>query len=87
MMTFSSRADAARLHKTDPAHPVITKLADGLFSDTQPVTVALMDINQQTGQKSYVFGAIVGRNSAAPYAVSHQRCTRTPDSGSFSGGA
>ena len=43
MMTFSSRADAARLHKTDPAHPVITKLAHGLFSDTQPVTVALME--------------------------------------------
>ncbi len=43
MMTFKSSADVARLHKTDLAHPVITKLADGLFLDTQPVTIALME--------------------------------------------
>ena len=43
MMTFSSRADLARLQQTDPAKQVITKLAHGLFSDTQPVTVALME--------------------------------------------
>ena len=42
MMTFSTSADLSRLHKTDPAHPLINKLAHGLFSDTQPVTVALM---------------------------------------------
>ena len=43
MMTFTSSADLSRLHKTDPAQPVIRKLADGLFSDTQPVTIALME--------------------------------------------
>ncbi len=45
MMTFSSPADLSRLHRTDPAHPVIAKLANGLFSehdDTNPVTVALI---------------------------------------------
>lgn len=42
-MTFSSHSDLSRLHQTDPALPMITKLADGLFSDTQPVTVALME--------------------------------------------
>ena len=43
MMTFTSSADLSRLHRTDPAQPVITRLAHGLFSDTQPVTVALME--------------------------------------------
>jgi len=43
MMTFTSSADLSRLQKTDPAHPVITKLAHGLFSDTQSVTVVLME--------------------------------------------
>ena len=42
MMTFSSPADLSRLHHTDPATPVITKLAHGLFSETQPVTITLM---------------------------------------------
>ena len=42
MMTFSSPADLLRLQQTDPARPVITKLADGLFSDTDPVTITLM---------------------------------------------
>ena len=42
-MTFSSPADLSRLQQTHPAQPLITKLANGLFSDTQPVTVALME--------------------------------------------
>ena len=48
MMTFSSPVDLLRLPYTDTAQPVITKLAHGLFSDTQPVTITLMqpdDIN------------------------------------------
>ena len=43
MMIFSSPADLSRLISTNPAHPVITRLAHGLFSETQPVTVALME--------------------------------------------
>ncbi len=46
MMTFSSPADLSRLQQTDPTTPVINKLANGLFSDTDnndPVTVALME--------------------------------------------
>ena len=43
MMTFTSSADLSRLHKTDLAQPVIRKLADGLFSETHPVTIALME--------------------------------------------
>ena len=42
MKTFTSSADLQRLDQTDPAQPVITKLANGLFSETQPVTIALM---------------------------------------------
>ena len=42
MMTFQSSADLSRLQQTDPARPVITKLANGLFSETDPVTIALM---------------------------------------------
>ena len=45
MMTFTSSADLCRLPHTDPAQPVIAKLAVELFSkplDTDPVTVALM---------------------------------------------
>ncbi len=45
MMTFKSSADLSRLHRTDPAHPVITQLANSLFSETldnNPITVALM---------------------------------------------
>ncbi len=42
MMTLSSSSDLSRLHQTDPVHPVITKLADGLFSESQPVTITLM---------------------------------------------
>ena len=43
MMTFQSSADLSRLQQTDPARTVITKLANGLFSDNQPVTIALME--------------------------------------------
>jgi len=43
MMVFNSSADLLRLQETDPARPVINKLANGLFTDTQPVTVALME--------------------------------------------
>ena len=43
MITFKTSADLSRLETTDPAHPIITKLADGLFSETQPVTIALME--------------------------------------------
>jgi hypothetical protein len=42
MMTFRSSADLSRLHETHPAHPVLSKLADGLFSESQPVTIALL---------------------------------------------
>ena len=42
MMTFKSSADLLRLQQTDPAQPVITELANGLFSDTDPVTITLM---------------------------------------------
>lgn len=42
MMTFTSSADLSRLHKTDPAQPVINKLANGLFSESQPTTIALL---------------------------------------------
>ena len=42
MMTFTSSADLSRLQQTDPAHTVIAKLADGLFSDTRPVTITLL---------------------------------------------
>ena len=40
MMTFTSSADLSRLHKTDPAHPVISTLISNLKTD--PVTIALM---------------------------------------------
>ena len=43
MMTFQSSTDLSRLQLTDPAQPVVTKLARGLFTETQPVTVALME--------------------------------------------
>ncbi len=46
MMTFTSSADLLRLQQTHPAHPVITTLANGLFTnplDNDPVTVALME--------------------------------------------
>ena len=45
MMIFNSSAELLRLKQTHPAHPVVTKLANGLFSETHetdPVTVALM---------------------------------------------
>ena len=42
MMTFQSSADLSRLQQTDPARPVITKLANGLFSENGPVTIVLM---------------------------------------------
>ena len=45
-MTFTSSADLSRLHKTDPALPVVTKLADGLFTDNTnafPDVIALME--------------------------------------------
>ena len=42
MMTFKSSADLSRLQQTDPARPIIAKLADGLFSDTDPITITLM---------------------------------------------
>lgn len=42
MMTFSSSSDLSRLHKTDPAHPVISALTSNLFTDNDPVTIALM---------------------------------------------
>ena len=41
-MIFKSSTDLPRLQQTDPALPVITKLANGLFSDTQPVTITLL---------------------------------------------
>ena len=43
MMAFSSLTELDRLNQTHPAQPVITKLADCVFSDTQPVTIALME--------------------------------------------
>jgi len=42
MMTFQSSTDLSRLHKTDPAQPLISKLAKGLFSEDLPVTITLM---------------------------------------------
>ena len=47
MLKFTSTADLLRLHQTDPAQPVITKLANSLFSETSntdndPVTITLM---------------------------------------------
>ena len=42
MMTFSSSSDLSRLHKTDPAHPVISTLTNNLFTDNDPVTIALL---------------------------------------------
>ena len=42
MMTFTSSADLLRLQQTDPAQPVIAKLANGLFSENQPVTITLL---------------------------------------------
>ena len=42
MLKFTSTADLSRLQQTHPAQPVIAKLADGLFSDTDPVTITLM---------------------------------------------
>ena len=43
MMTFTSSADLSRLHKTDPAHSVISTLTSNLFTDNDPVTIALME--------------------------------------------
>lgn len=43
MLTFKSEADLSRLKSTNPAQSVVTKLADGLFSETQPITIALME--------------------------------------------
>ena len=42
MMTFKSSSDLSRLQQTHPAQPVIAKLANGLFSENQPVTITLM---------------------------------------------
>ena len=47
MLKFTSTADLLRLHHTDPAQPVITKLIHGLINN-DPVTIALMqpgDVN------------------------------------------
>ena len=43
MMTFKSSADLSRLQETDSAHPVISALTSNLFTDTDPVTIALME--------------------------------------------
>ena len=43
MMTFSSSSDLSRLSNTDPAHPVISTLTSNLFTDNEPVTIALME--------------------------------------------
>jgi len=56
-MTFSSPADLSRLHQTDPAHPLIAKLADGLFSDTDPVTITLMQSDDIDPPLADLFGA------------------------------
>ena len=42
MLTFTSSADLVRLQSTDPAHPVISTLTSNLFTDNEPVTIALM---------------------------------------------
>ena len=42
MMTFSSSSDLSRLSHTDQAHPVISTLISNLFTDNEPVTIALM---------------------------------------------
>ena len=39
-MTFTSSSDLARLHNSDPAHPVISTMISNL--NTDPVTIALM---------------------------------------------
>ena len=42
MLKFTSTADLSRLQQTHPARPVIAKLANGLFSKNQPVTITLL---------------------------------------------
>ena len=43
MMTFTSSADLSRLQHNDSAHPVISTLTSNLFTDNDPVTIALME--------------------------------------------
>ena len=57
MMTFQASADLSHLQQTDLARPVITKLANGLFSETDPVTIALMQPDDIDPPLSDLFGA------------------------------
>ena len=43
MISIKSLGDLTRLPKTDPSHPVISTLANNLLTDTDPVTIALME--------------------------------------------
>jgi len=42
MLRFSTLDDLARLPQSDPALSVITKLANGLFTEALPITITLM---------------------------------------------
>jgi hypothetical protein len=43
MLKFTSSADLSRLHKTDPAHPIISLMVDNLFSDASQDVITLME--------------------------------------------